>query len=68
MPYLEGTEMQFIRDNGTIFLVSSNKTSKVGIGNQDVLTAFFPNEPLTDGDTSHILQIGTLADGVILHK
>ena len=61
-------QMQLIRDNGTIFLVSSDKTSKIGIGNADVLTNFFPTEQVVDQDTSHIPQIGTLADGVVLHK
>lgn len=65
---LTQNNMQLIRDNGTIFLVSTDKTSKIGIGNADVLTGFFPTEQVTDGDTSHIPQVGTLADGVILHK
>jgi hypothetical protein len=64
----KGANMELVKDNGTVFLVSTDKTSKIGIGNQDVLTAFFPTEPITDGDTSHIPQVGTLADGVILHK
>lgn len=65
---LTQNNMQLIRDNGTVFLVSSDKTSKIGIGNQDVLNNFFPTEPITDGDTSQIPQVGTLADGFILHK
>lgn len=64
----KGNQMQLIRDNGTIFLVSTDKSSKIGIGNQDVLTNFFPTEQIVDEDTSHIPQTGTLADGVILHK
>lgn len=61
------TKMQLIKDNGTVFLVGTTKSFKIGIGDL-AAASIFNDEPITDGDTSKIPQTGTLADGIIFHK
>jgi hypothetical protein len=63
----EITTMQLVKDNGTVFLVASDKSFKVGIGDPGAL-AVFGDEAITEGITSGIPQTGTLATGIIFHK
>lgn len=63
----KGAIMQLVNDGGTIFLVASDKSFKIGIGDQQTL-GIFGNEQVTAGSTAGIPQTGTLASGVIFHK
>lgn len=60
-------DMQLIKDKGTVYLVATDKSFKVGIGDPATL-AMFGDEAVSDGDTSTIPQTYTLASGIIAHK
>lgn len=59
--------MQLIKDGGTVYLVSTDKSFKIGVGDPTA-EAIFGDEPVTEGSTAGIPQTGTLASGVIFHK
>jgi hypothetical protein len=59
--------MQLVSDNGTVFLVASDKSFKIGIGDAGA-EAVFGAEVVTPGSTAGIPQTGTLATGIIFHK
>jgi hypothetical protein len=59
--------MQLVKDSGTVFLVASDNSFKIGIGDAGAL-AMFGDEGVKDMSTSGIPQTGTLATGVIFHK
>ena len=59
--------MQLINDGGTVYLVATDKSFKIGIADQGAL-AMFGAEPVTPGSTTGVPQAGTLATGVTFHK
>jgi hypothetical protein len=63
----EITTMQLVKDGHTTYLVASDKSFKIGIGDTGAL-AMFGDESVTEGSTTGVPQTGTLATGVIFHK
>ena len=59
--------MQLVKDNGTTYLVATDNSFKIGIGDPATLS-IFGDEKVSDGSTANIPQTGTLATGVIYHK
>lgn len=63
----EKNHMQLIKDNGTVYLVATDKSFKIGIGDPTAL-GLFGDESVVDGSTAGIPQTYTLASGIIAHK
>lgn len=60
--YLKGEQMQLIKDNGVVYLVSGiNQKVKTGIADMVVEAGIFGDEPIVDGDTSSILETHTIS-------
>lgn len=61
-------QMQLIKDNGVVYIVSGvNNKTKLGIADPTTL-ALFGDEPIIEGDTSAIPESYTIAQGFIINK